>query len=344
MSQHKLGLRCSETRPRRRVAPYVLGILAGLFAVALATDGVTQEARAKGHKPAGFCTRTAKAALTACGNEVRSDFWIATGNCINVLDDEERKACDADAREEKKNGNDLCQEQFQARLDFCDVVGQDRYDPDFDPGQFVDPADIGDSVKPNPYLPLIVGTTWIYKEGTQTTDTVTVTDKTKLIEGVTCRVVHDVAEENGVVIEVTDDWLAQDLAGNVWYCGEIAQGFESFEGDVPKEPELVTIDGSFKAGRGSDKPGIFVPIAPQVGDGYVEELSLGNAEDAAKVISITGNEAVPAATCNNNCLVTHNISGLEPGVSDTTYYLPGVGPILEIDQDGNRTELVEVKH
>lgn len=344
MTQDKLGLRCSDVRPRRqRIIPYILGLLAGLFVAGLATDSSAQDAGATPGKRAGFCTDTAKAALSACGNEVQSDFWIATGNCINLLDDEKRKACETDARAKTEHGNEQCQKQFEARLDFCDVVGQGRYDPDFDPARFADPADIGVSVTPNPYLPLIVGTTWTYKEG-DTTITDTVTDKTKLIEGVACRVVHDVIEENGVVVEITDDWLAQDLAGNVWYCGEIAQGFVSFDGDVPKEPELVTIDGSFKAGRRSDKPGIFVPIAPRVGDGYVEELSLGNAEDAAKVISITGNEAVPAAACNNNCLVTHNISGLEPGVSDTVYYLPGVGLILEVDQDGNRTELVKVAH
>jgi hypothetical protein len=344
MTQGKLGLRCSDARPRRRrITPYILGLLAALLVVGLSTDSDAQNARGNPHKRAGFCTRTAKAALTACGNEVRSDFWIAIANCINVLDDQERKACEVDASEAKEHGSEACKDQLQARLDVCAVVGQDRYDPDFDPAQFVDPAEIGVSVTPNPYVPLVTGTTWIYREGEQTT-TVTVTGKTKLIEGISCRVVHDVVEEDGVAIDVTDDWVAQDLAGNVWFCGEIAQVFESFEGDVPREPELVSIEGSSKAGRGSDKPGIFVLASPQVGDGYIEEFSLGNAEDAAKVISITGNEAVPAAMCNNNCLVTRNISGIEPGVSETKYYLPGVGLILEVDQDGSRTELVEVRH
>ena len=45
-----------------------------------------------------------------------------------------------------------------------------------------------------------------------------VTDKVKLIEGIACVVVNDRAEENGVVIESTDDWYAQDTDGNVWYC------------------------------------------------------------------------------------------------------------------------------
>src|SRR5262245_1508117 len=122
MTDDKLGFRCSDLgRRRQRITPYILGFLAGLFVVGLATDSDAQNAPSKPHKGAGFCTRTSKAGQTACGNEVQSDFWIATGNCINVLDNEERKACNADAREEKKNGNELCQQQLQARLDFCDV-------------------------------------------------------------------------------------------------------------------------------------------------------------------------------------------------------------------------------
>jgi len=52
-------------------------------------------------------------------------------------------------------------------------------------------------------------------------------------------VVRDVAMDEGEVVEITDDWYAQDLDGNVWYCGEIAQNFELFEGDEPEVPELV---------------------------------------------------------------------------------------------------------
>ncbi len=288
-----------------------------------------------------FCTKTAKAALTACRNEVRDDLWIAIGNCINVSDPVERRACKAEARTERTDGKALCADQFDARFEVCDLVGEERYDPDFDPANFVDPAEIGNSVAPNPYFPLVPGTQWVYEGGAETI-TVIVLDKTKLIEGVTCRVVNDVVREDGVVKEDTDDWYAQDLAGNVWYCGEEVKDFETFEGDDPEEPELVAIDGSFKVGRDGAKSGIIMLADPQVGNGYRQEVALGEAEDAAEVISITGTESVPAASCSNECLVTRDFTALEPGVEENKYYAPDVGLILEVDGEGNRVELVEI--
>ena len=74
-----------------------------------------------------------------------------------------------------------------------------------------------------------------------------------MIDGVTCHVVNDVVEEDGEVIENTDDWYAQHVNGDIWYCGEIARDFETFEGDDPDDPELVEIEGSFKTGRDGDK-------------------------------------------------------------------------------------------
>jgi hypothetical protein len=343
MTQDKFEPRCSEVLPHRRETPQTVRLVAGLLAASLATVMFTAAASAVEKHRKGFCSRTASVLLRACQNEVRDNFWIATGNCINLSDDAERKACNEEARTQKEDGPGLCDEQYSARLQVCDLVGEDRYDPEFDTAQFVDPDEIGVSVAPNPYFPLIRGTRWVYK-GADEMFTDTVTDKTKLIGGVTCRVVHDVVEKDGVVVEITDDWFAQDLAGNVWYCGEIVQELETFEGDDPAEPELVGIEGSWKARREGGKPGVFVLVAPQVGEAYRAEVSLGNAEDVAEVVSTTGTEAVPAAQCNNDCLVTREFTPLEPGVEEFFYYAPGVGLILEIDREGNRVELVEVSH
>ena len=288
-----------------------------------------------------YCSQTAEVVSKACQCEGKDDFGIATANCINVSNREERKECKADAWDEKKEGRELCKEQFEARLEVCDLVGEERYDPDFDPANFVDPREIGKSVTPNKYFPLVPGTQWVYEGGDETI-TVTVTDDTKLIEGVTCIVVKDVVEEDGDLIEDTDDWYAQDLAGNVWYCGEIAKNFETFDGDDPEEPELVDIEGSWKAGRDGAKPGYLMLVAPMVGDVYRQEVSWGDAEDVAEVISITGSETVPASSCTNDCLITRDFTAIEPGINEYKYYAPGKGLILEVDMDGNRVELVSM--
>ena len=95
----------------------------------------------------------------------------------------------------------------------------------------LDPADFTTSID-NPYWPMKVGSRWIYREtapdGTKQRVVVTVTDKTKKIaNGITARVVHDVVTEKGKPVEVTDDWYAQDKAGNIWYLGEFTTEYEN---------------------------------------------------------------------------------------------------------------------
>jgi len=289
-----------------------------------------------------YCSRMSANTFDACGHEVKDDLFIGKGKCINVSDDSERAEClselDTEINEQEAN----CQAQLDARMAIYGKIGEARYDPDFTPENFVDPDAIGTTVAVNPYFPLVVGNKWVW-EGGEEKVTDTVTDKTKLIEGVKCRVVLDEVEEDGEVIEITDDWYAQDLEGNVWYCGESARDFESFDGDEPKEPELVESDGSWKTGRDGAKPGMIVPFAPQVGQAYRQEILLGDAEDFAEVTSMNGNESVPGATCANDCLVTKESSPIEPGVVEEKHYKPGVGLILEVPPEPGepRVELTE---
>ena len=100
------------------------------------------------------------------------------------------------AAEERGEGIDECNEVFDARLELCDALEDAVHEPEFGPefaGNFVNPLLIGNGVAPNPYLPLVQGNQWVYEGGGEIV-TVTVLDKTKLIDGVTCRVVNDVVE------------------------------------------------------------------------------------------------------------------------------------------------------
>ena len=148
------------------------------------------------------------------------------------------------------------------------------------------------------------------------------------------------ASEDGEVVEITQDWYAQDLDGNVWYCGEIARNFEIFAGDAPATPELVDIDGSWKAGRDGSEPGVLLPFDPQVGDVFRQEVSYGEAEDVVKIVSITASEMAPGGACAGNCLLTEDFTPLEPGVVENKYYVQGTGLIVEVNPDtGERVEL-----
>src|SRR4051812_49555807 len=75
----------------------------------------------------------------------------------------------------------------------------------------------------NPWFPLKPGTTLVYrgvKDGKPSRDIVTVSSRTRTIQGVPCTVVTDLLYESGKLEERTTDWYAQDSAGAVWYFGE----------------------------------------------------------------------------------------------------------------------------
>jgi hypothetical protein len=155
-----------------------------------------------------------------------------------------------------------------------------------------------------------------------------------------CRVVTDVVSQAGETIEDTEDWFAQDNAGNVWYFGEISQEFQ--------DGELVSLEGSWKAGRDGAKPGVIMLANPQPGDLYREEFFLGDAEDVAEIIGLVDGITVPFNPAGyNNVLQTKNLSPLEPGFHELKYYAPNAGLILEeaFENDiatGERVELVNM--
>ena len=170
---------------------------------------------------------------------------------------------------------------------------------------------------------------------------VEVKDEIKLIQGILCVVVNDVVTEAGVLIENTDDWYAQDVDGNVWYCGEIAENYETFDDDEPNEPELVDTDGSWKGGRDGAKVGMLIPAVPVPGAVIRQEVLYGEAEDAIEIDSVTASESAPGGSCAGDCLKTLDFTPLEPDTLEAKYYAPGIGMILEVDEEsGDRVELM----
>ena len=83
----------------------------------------------------------------------------------------------------------------------------------------LDPADFTTKID-NRYWPMAPGNRWVYAEGEpggpKEKVVVEVTTKTKRIaNGVLARVIRDTVTVNGVPVEVTDDWYAQDKKGNI---------------------------------------------------------------------------------------------------------------------------------
>ena len=204
---------------------------------------------------------------------------------------------------------------------------------EFNPENFA-----GDKID-NPYFPLKPGTRFIYRgesEGTPTRNVTIVTRETKEILGVTTVVVHDIAYEEGVLVEDTFDWYAQDKDGNVWYFGEATKKIDE-EGNVSTE-------GSWEAGVDGALPGIVMLADPQVGDTYQQENFPGEAEDTAEVIGFEDSFCVEYG-CFDNVLVTKDWNPLEPGILEQKYYASGVGFISAVMVEGGdeQTELVRIR-
>jgi hypothetical protein len=299
-----------------------------------------------------FCSATASSAFDACESAARDDLNTALGVCTNISDRDTRDQCTADARDTRREDAASCKDQRAARRDVCHALGEARYEPSFAPADF--DSDFGHLTHPNPYFPLAIGDQWVYAGGGEV-DTVTLTSSTKQISGVTCIVSHDVVTTDGDLTEDTNDWFAAAKNGDVFYCGEEAKQYESFDGDVPRVPELVGNEGSFKAGREGAQTGILFLATPTVGALYRQEFDLGNAEDLGQVLSTTykfGQSAeldqfVPQALAEllcseGNCVVTRDFSPLEPDSVEHKFYAPGIGDFLEIDlSTGGITQLVD---
>jgi hypothetical protein len=194
----------------------------------------------------------------------------------------------------------------------------------------LDPADFSVDID-NRYWPMKVGSRWVYEEtdatGAEEKIVVTVTDKTKTIaNGVEARVVRDVVTEGGRPVEITDDWYAQDKAGNIWYLGEAVRNYEN--------GKLVDRAGSFEAGVDGAQAGIAVPAKPVAGLSYRQEYYKGDAEDKGAVITVGQEQVeVPYGYFNEDVLMTRDLVPTEPKVQELKFYAPGVGPLLSMHTD-----------
>jgi hypothetical protein len=202
---------------------------------------------------------------------------------------------------------------------------------DLDPAEFTSQID-------NPWMPLRVGATWVYREtdgeGGEQRVEVTVLDETRVVLGIETRVVHDVVREDGELVEDTYDWYAQDADGNVWYFGEETKEFE--------DGKVATTAGSWEAGVDGAQPGVLAPADPAVGTAYRQEYLEGEAEDAAAVLSLDEQVEVPFGLYDN-VLMTKEWTPLQPDILEHKFYARGVGMVLALAISGgsDREELVE---
>jgi hypothetical protein len=199
--------------------------------------------------------------------------------------------------------------------------------PVFGPGSdyqpTIRPADFGPDVT-NAYFPLIVGKTYLYagvKDGKKAIDIVLASPRTRVIDGVTTRIVEDRLYLDGVLEERTADYYAQDRCGNVWYFGEDTATLD-------RRGHVIETEGSFHAGVHGAQPGVFMQANPQLGRWFRQEWFAGQAEDTFRAVDHSAAVRVPFGSFHS-ALATQEKTALEPGVLDQKYYVRGVGEVFE---------------
>ncbi|MDP9467850.1 MAG: hypothetical protein M3P32_03810 [Chloroflexota bacterium] len=207
----------------------------------------------------------------------------------------------------------------------------------FDPGSFSDPTTID-----NPYLPMVPGTRLVLKGqadrgGGLTAHRVvsTVTDLTKVINGVTSRVVMDRDISESVLAELELSFYAQDDAGNVWNLGEYPEEYQ--------DGVRIGAPSTWFAGLQDAQAGIHMLANPRKDRPRYLQGSVPRIEflDCAKVFE-TGLRTCTGAGCFDDVLVTDETSPLDSGnAHQRKFHAPGVGIVkVSAINDPERETLV----
>jgi hypothetical protein len=193
----------------------------------------------------------------------------------------------------------------------------------------------------NKWFPLQPGMQLIYEGFTREENTrvphrvvQTVTDLTKVVNGVRAVVVWDVDYKDGELQESEIVFFAQDKDGNVWQLGELVETYE--EGDfVGAHAWIAGIEGAHAGIMMKADP---QPGTPSYSQGYAPPPV--NWSDRAKVDQIGQKTCVPAG-CYKDVLVIAESSTKEgPDAQQLKYYAPGVG-YIRVGWKGKREKLRE---
>src|SRR5579864_9137923 len=172
----------------------------------------------------------------------------------------------------------------------------------------------------NPWFPLTPGHQLSYAHGKET-DTLTVLNETKTIDGVETRVVEDREVKNDQLIELTRDYYAIDSVTNdVYYFGE--------DVDVYKNGRVVGHGGAWLSGVKGAKFGMMMPGKPTPGQRFYQEQAPGVGQDRCEILADNERITTPAGAFEKTIHVVET-SAMEKGLRDHKWYAPGVGQVKD---------------
>jgi hypothetical protein len=156
-----------------------------------------------------------------------------------------------------------------------------------------------------------------------------------MIAGVQTFIQLDREFEDGLLVEETKDYFAQDTLGNVWYLGE---DVTKFEYDEDGNLISTTMEGAWRAGVNGADPGFIMPADLTIGFNYFQEHA---PNDEAMDQGTTF--AFGEFGTFQNVLQVFETTELEPDAREFKYYAFGVGLILveeDLDEELANPELV----
>lgn len=160
-------------------------------------------------------------------------------------------------------------------------------------------------------------------EGRGTKLQITVLNQTRVVDGVTTRVVEEKEWKGGELYEISLNFFAIcERTGDVFYFGE--------EVDFYENGRVARHDGSWLAGVNGNRAGLAMAGAPKVGMRYYQEVAPGLAMDRAEIVSVD-ETCRTAAGEFRECLKVKEESPLEPGVTEYKYHAPGIGLVRDED-------------
>ncbi|MDT4936211.1 MAG: hypothetical protein QOK11_4103 [Pseudonocardiales bacterium] len=210
----------------------------------------------------------------------------------------------------------------------------------FDPGRFPSRPAIT-----NRWLPLVPGANFVLHGSVREDDGLlhdhriltTVTDLTKVINGVRTLVIFERDIQDGELQESELAFEAQDNSGRVWNVGEYPEEYEGRHLVGAPSTWIAGIDGAVAGIAMLDRPR---PGAGPYLQGYAPQVDFFDCAEVAQ----TGLRVCVTAGCFQNVLVIDEWAPLDPaGGHQLKYYAAGLGAIKVGAVGGTSAEVLQLE-
>lgn len=191
----------------------------------------------------------------------------------------------------------------------------------------------------NPWFPLVPGAHWV-TSGTVTGSThkvvTTVTDLTKMIDGVQTIVLLDEDYDGNVLAEAELAFFAQDRYGREWAMGEYPELYDNGQFTGAPSTWISGLDGA--------RAGTAMLAHPRLGTpSYLQGLAQAVGFDDCGEVFATGQQVCEPTGCYHDVLVVDEWGPLDPtGGHQRKYYAPGVGLVRVGAVGGDSPEVLHL--